>query len=46
MDSPAIAALERRLLFISHANREDSAAASWFATQLTLSGYDLWCDLI
>lgn len=36
---------ERRLLFISHANPEDNAAASWFATQLTLMGYEVWCDL-
>lgn len=35
----------RRLLFISHANPEDNAAASWFATQLTLMGYEVWCDL-
>ena len=37
--------LERRLLFISHANPQDNAAASWFATQLTLLGYEVWCDL-
>ncbi len=35
----------RRLLFISHANPQDNAAASWFATQLTLMGYEVWCDL-
>lgn len=35
----------RSLLFISHANPEDNAAASWFATQLTLMGYDVWCDV-
>ena len=35
----------RRLLFISHANPEDNAAASWFATQLTRLGYEVWCDL-
>ncbi len=35
----------RKLLFISHANPEDNAAASWFATQLTLLGYEVWCDL-
>lgn len=35
----------QRLLFISHANPEDNAAASWFATQLTLMGYKVWCDL-
>ncbi len=36
---------ERRLLFISHANPEDNAAACWFATQLTLLGYEVWCDV-
>lgn len=41
-DAPAPA---RRLLFISHANPQDNAAAAWFATQLTLLGYDVWCDL-
>lgn len=45
MDNPAGAVPERRLLFISHANPEDNAAASWFATQLTLMGYEVWCDL-
>jgi hypothetical protein len=44
--SPSVAAAtERRLLFISHANPQDNAAASWFATQLTLLGYEVWCDL-
>jgi hypothetical protein len=33
------------LLFISHANPQDNAAASWFATRLTLLGYEVWCDL-
>lgn len=37
--------VQRRLLFISHANPQDNAAASWFATQLTLLGYEVWCDL-
>ncbi len=36
---------ERSLLFISHANPQDNAAAAWFATQLTLLGYDVWCNL-
>jgi hypothetical protein len=35
----------RSLLFISHANPEDNAAAAWFATQLALLGYDVWCDV-
>jgi hypothetical protein len=36
---------ERRLLFISHANPQDNQAAAWFATQLTLMGYEVWCDI-
>lgn len=35
----------RHIVFISHANPEDNPAAAWFATQLTLLGYDVWCDL-
>ncbi len=33
------------LIFISHANPEDNQVASWFATQLTLAGYNVWCDV-
>lgn len=36
---------QRQLLFISHANPEDNSAAAWFATQLSLMGYEVWCDL-
>jgi hypothetical protein len=39
------AGTRRQLLFISHANPQDNAAAAWFATQLTLMGYEVWCDL-
>ncbi len=35
----------RRIVFISHATPEDNPAAAWFATQLTLLGYEVWCDL-
>ncbi len=35
----------RRIVFVSHANPEDNPAAAWFATQLTLLGYEVWCDL-
>jgi TIR domain len=43
--APQVPAAARRLLFISHANPQDNAAASWFATQLELLGYEVWCDL-
>ncbi len=36
---------QQGLLFISHANPQDNAVAAWFATQLTLLGYEVWCDL-
>jgi hypothetical protein len=45
VQAPAAVPVARRLLFISHANPQDNAAASWFATQLTLLGYEVWCDL-
>jgi len=35
----------RRLLFISHANPEDNAFATWLATQLAIAGYEVWCDV-
>lgn len=37
--------MQRDIVFISHANPEDNPAASWFATRLTLLGYEVWCDL-
>jgi hypothetical protein len=37
--------VSRSLLFISHANPEDNGAASWFATQLSLLGYEVWCEV-
>lgn len=35
----------RRIVFISHANPEDNPATAWYATRLTLLGYEVWCDL-
>jgi hypothetical protein len=40
-----VAEAEKRTVFISHANPEDNPAAAWFATQLTLLGYEVWCDV-
>ena len=34
----------RDLVFISHANPEDNAFATWLAGQLTLAGYSVWSD--
>lgn len=39
------AAAARRLLFISHAAPEDNEFAKWLATQLTIAGYEVWCDV-
>jgi hypothetical protein len=38
-------AAARRLLFLSHATPEDSPFAKWLATQLAVSGYEVWCDV-
>ncbi len=35
----------RDKVFISHANPEDNLFAFWLATRLSLSGYDVWCDV-
>ncbi|OQW54905.1 MAG: hypothetical protein A4S14_14735 [Proteobacteria bacterium SG_bin9] len=34
----------RRLIFISHANPQDNTFATWLATQLAITGYEVWCD--
>jgi TIR domain-containing protein len=35
---------QRDLVFISHANPEDNAFATWLAGQLTIAGYSVWSD--
>jgi hypothetical protein len=35
----------RTLVFISHANPEDNAFATWLAGQLALAGYAVWSDV-
>ncbi|WP_083991981.1 toll/interleukin-1 receptor domain-containing protein [Bradyrhizobium embrapense] len=37
--------LERRVIFISHANPQDNAFATWLSQQLSLLGYDVWADI-
>src|SRR5262249_8081845 len=37
--------LNRTVVFISHANPEDNAFATWLAGQLTLAGYSVWSDV-
>lgn len=36
---------KRNLLFISHANPQDNAFATWLAGRLTLAGYSVWSDV-
>ena len=43
-DQESAAAPVRRIVFLSHANPEDNPAAAWYATQLTLLGYEVCCD--
>lgn len=38
-------AVQRRLIFLSHANPQDNDFARWLATQLAVAGYEVWCDL-
>lgn len=33
-------------MFISHANPEDNAFATWLALRLTREGYRIWCDVV
>lgn len=35
---------KRNLVFLSHANPEDSDFAAWLANKLTLLGYEVWLD--
>ena len=37
--------VERRLVFVSHANPEDNYAALWLCTRLAAAGYEVWSDL-
>ena len=34
----------KNVIFISHANPEDNPFADWLFAQLTLAGYNCWCD--
>jgi TIR domain len=45
-DAAALQQLVRNLVFISHANPEDNAFATWLAGQLALAGYSVWSDVI
>lgn len=40
-----LAARMKKLIFISHASREDNYIASWLAAKLQLLGYDTWVDI-
>jgi hypothetical protein len=36
---------DRKGLFISHANPEDNAFATWLTLRLAREGYEVWCDV-
>lgn len=38
-------ALQRRLIFVSHANPQDNYPALWVCTRLAAAGYEVWSDL-
>ena len=35
----------RKVVFISHGNREDNDFTSWLGSRLTVGGYEVWTDL-
>jgi hypothetical protein len=41
---PAIT--DRDIIFVSHANPEDNAFATWLTLRLTREGYRVWCDVV
>ncbi len=36
---------DRKVLFLSHANPEENEFARWLSSQLTIAGYQVWCDV-
>lgn len=38
--------LERKAVFISHANPEDNAFATWLTLRLAREGYEVWSDVV
>jgi hypothetical protein len=45
MDGQLPSLTDREVLFISHANPEDNAFATWLTLRLTREGYRVWCDV-
>ena len=37
---------DRYVVFVSHANPEDNAFATWLTLRLTREGYRVWCDVV
>lgn len=37
---------DRYAVFVSHANPEDNAFATWLTLRLTREGYRVWCDVV
>jgi len=38
--------LNRRAIFISHANPEDKAFTFWLGARLSAAGYEVWADVL
>jgi hypothetical protein len=45
MDVPVRQPTDRDVVFISHANPEDNAFATWLTLRLAREGYRVWCDV-
>lgn len=43
--APISPLVERKVVFISHANPEDNAIAAWYGARLAGAGYEVWTDL-
>ena len=39
-------AVDRRALFVSHANPEDNAFTLWLGSRLSAAGYEVWADVL
>lgn len=46
MNAPLLPIAARDVVFVSHANPEDNAFATWLSLRLTREGYRVWCDIV
>lgn len=45
-DGRLIPIQDRKAIFVSHANPEENAFASWLTLRLAREGYEVWCDVV